>query len=65
MIDVEKQKKLMLSENVFAKPKKLMLKHNKRKMNDEHENNNLVVLVVNNSQDFQVYLQHFQSFFIY
>jgi hypothetical protein len=54
MNDVEKQKKSRLNENVFVKLKKLMLKHNKKKMNDELENNNLVLWVVNNSQDFQV-----------
>jgi hypothetical protein len=54
MNDVEKQKKSRLNENVFVKLKKLMLKHNKKKMNDELENNNLVLRVVNNSQDFQV-----------
>jgi hypothetical protein len=62
MIDSEKQKKLMLNENVFAKLKKLMLKHSKKKMNDEHENNNLVLQVVVNFQDFQVYPYNVQSF---
>jgi hypothetical protein len=62
MIDSEKQKKLMLNENVFAKPKKLMLKHSKKKMNDEHENNNLALQVVVNFQDFQVYPYNVQSF---
>jgi hypothetical protein len=52
MNDFEKQKKLMLNENVFVKLKKLMLRHNKKKMNDEHENNNLVLQVVT---VFQVY----------
>ncbi len=56
MNDFEKQKKLMLNENVFAKLKKLMPRLNKKKMNDEHENNTLVLQVVNNFQDFQVYL---------
>jgi hypothetical protein len=55
MNDFEKPKKLKLNENVFVKRKKLMLKHNRKKTKDEHENNNLVLQVVNNSQDFQVY----------
>jgi hypothetical protein len=37
--DVEKQKKPMRNENAFVKLKKLMLKHNKKKANDGHENN--------------------------
>jgi hypothetical protein len=64
MIDSEKQKKLMLNENVFAKLKKLMLKHSKKKMNDEHENNNLVLQVVVNFQDFRVYPYNVQPFHV-
>jgi hypothetical protein len=33
-------------------------------MNDEHENNTLVLQVVNNSQDFQVYWWNFSLFHI-
>jgi hypothetical protein len=54
MNDVEKKKKSMRNENAFVKLKKLMLKHNKKKMNDEHENNSHILVVVNNIQDFQV-----------
>jgi hypothetical protein len=59
MNDVEKRKRPMLNENAFVKLKKLMLKHNKKKMNDEHKNNKHTLQVVNNSQDFQVTLRIF------
>jgi phosphoribosylamine-glycine ligase len=61
MNDVEKQKKLMLNENVFVKLKKLMLRHSKKKTNDEHENNTLVLQVV---LSFQVYLLDFYLFHV-
>jgi hypothetical protein len=62
MNDFEKQKKPMLNENAFVKLKKLMLKHNKKKMNDEHENNKHALQKINNFQDFQVILQNFYYF---
>jgi hypothetical protein len=46
----------MLNENAFVKLKKLMLKHNKKKMNDEPKNNKHAFQEVNNFQDFQVML---------
>lgn len=55
MNDDEKKRKSKLNVNVFVKLKKLMLKHNKKKTNDEHENNNHVLLVdMEDSQAFQV-----------
>jgi hypothetical protein len=55
MNDVEKPEKLITNENAFVKLKKLVQKHNKKKMNDEHKNNNQDLQEVNNSQDSQVF----------
>jgi hypothetical protein len=62
MNDVVKQKKLMQNENAFVKLKKLMLKHNKKKMNDEQKKNKHA-LQINNIQDFQVTSYNYPLFY--
>ena len=49
-----KQKKPMPNVNAFVKPKRLTLKHRKKKRIDEPENKKLELLEVRDSQDFQV-----------